>query len=167
MDDTVPLPDFLIATETCRYVNFLSTCDGNRVSTNGVHLIRSEFAHGRNFVLAYFLSSSRASPRTRAPLAGCRCHVHVPSRMFVLTSNARLIVFRGRGVLNLQEYHVTFVPRYSRKRSENISISFLPLFSPLFSERTWRDVGENWNDSDCLEDSSWLFFRYIPSKDTV
>ncbi|XP_031776305.1 flocculation protein FLO11-like isoform X2 [Apis florea] len=38
--------------------------------------------------------------------------------MFVLTSNARLIVFRGRGVLNLQVYHVTFAKMLKRKERD-------------------------------------------------
>lgn len=57
-----------------------------------------------------------------------RCHVHVPSRMFVLTSNARLIVFRGRGVLNLQVYHVTFAKVFSKAMREHfyqLSLVFL------------------------------------------
>lgn len=55
------------------------------------------------------------SSLSRAPVHSCT----VPSRMFVLMSNTRLIVFRWRDVLNLQEYRVTLALCYSRKRSRD------------------------------------------------
>lgn len=57
--------EILIAGQNCHIVNFLSTCDAKRVSTNAckLNLIRFEFAHGKNFVLAYFLSPRLLSKR--------------------------------------------------------------------------------------------------------
>lgn len=51
--------------QSCHIVNFRSTCDAKRVSKNAckLNLIRFEFAHYKNFVLAYFLSPRLLSKR--------------------------------------------------------------------------------------------------------
>lgn len=58
--------EILIVVQSYHIVNFLSTCDAKRASTNArkLNLIRFEFAHGKNFVLAYFLSPRLLSKRT-------------------------------------------------------------------------------------------------------
>lgn len=48
--------EILIVVQSCRIVNFLSTCGAKRA-------IRFEFAHDKNFVLAYFLSPRLLSKR--------------------------------------------------------------------------------------------------------
>ena len=111
------LLELFIAVENCHIaISFVDT----KTSKRKLNLIRFEFAHDRNFVYAYFLpcifSSSAAFLETRESrspsVKTSGCHVHVLSRMFMLTSNAKLIVFRGRGVLNLQECRVTLALRY-------------------------------------------------------
>lgn len=64
------------------------------------------------------------------PGVGVHRHVLDPSRVFVLTSNPSLIVFRGRGVLNLQEYRVTSALARARERIlESKAKIFLSAFS--------------------------------------
>lgn len=115
--------EILIVVQSCHIVHFLSTCGAKRASKNAckLNLIRFEFAHEKNFVLAYFLSPRLLSKRMHLVrwVSELVVTCTVPSRMFVLTSNTRLIVFRRRVVLNLQEYRVTLALCYSRKRSRD------------------------------------------------
>lgn len=80
-----------------------------------------------SFIHTYFDFSwerVRYRPAFRCSFVTCT-FLHACS---TLTSNARLIVFRGRGVLNLQEYRVTFAPKVFSKAMRNhfqLSLDFL------------------------------------------
>lgn len=119
--------EILIVVQSCRIVNFLSTCGAKRSGSN-LHTTRISFSHifflldfSRNACISF---AGYRSSLSRAPVHSCT----VPSRMFVLTSNTRLIVFRWRVVLNLQEYRVTLALCYSRKRSRDTYNGFSSAF---------------------------------------